>query len=248
MPDLDTLLEWLASPDPELRDHQAQRVLVQRIGRGALDDRLVAVGDAMVDRFGHPEVPARTFAPLVLAAVVARDSAADLLDAATLARWRTAFVSWWLGETDIRGWDDRLGWLHAIAHGADLVAAYGAAPRSTAPVLAELATVVAERTVAPTDYRYAQQEEDRLARALAAVLVRPELTEAQATGWLAPVDRLFATGGPGPLPIDAANTFAVLRAGYVMLDRSPLPHRRAVTDAIAARLHEVFPSYPAIRE
>jgi len=59
--------------------------------------------------------------------------------------------------------------------------------------------------------------------------------------------RLFATGEPGPVPVEAANTFAVLRAAYVMIDRRAIPHRAAVTDAIAARLHEVFPPYPARR-
>lgn len=242
------LLELLASPDPEVRDWQAREVLRRWIERGVLDDRLAVIGDAMVERFAHPQVQARTFAPLILANSVDRASTAGLLDAATLARWRSAFAGWWLTEPDVRGWDDELGWLHAVAHGADVVVAFGRSPRTTAPELAELLTLVAERTVAATDYRYAQQEEDRLARALASTLTRPELTEAQATGWLAPIDRLFATGEPGPLPIDAANTFAVLRATYVMVDRCAVPHRAAVTEAIAARLHEVFPPYPAVRE
>ena len=144
--------------------------------------------------------------------------------------------------------EDRLGWLHAVAHGADLAGAFGASPRLSAAELADLLTVVAERIVAPTGYRYAQMEEDRVARATVRILARPELTAAAATGWLDTVDRLFATGEPGPLPIPVANSLAVLRAMYVMADRRALPHRTAVTDAVAARLHEVFGAYPAIRE
>ncbi|MEV0839775.1 DUF2785 domain-containing protein [Actinocatenispora sera] len=241
------LLELLTSPDPEVRDWQAREVLRRWIERGVLDERLAALGDAMVERFTHPQVQARTFAPLILANTVDRATAAGLLDAATLAGWRSAFAGWWLTEPDVRGWDDELGWLHAVAHGSDVVVAFGRSPRTAAPELADLLTLVAERTVTRTDYRYAQQEEDRLARALAHTLARPELTEAQATGWLASIDRLFATGEPGPVPVEAANTFAVLRAAYVMIDRRAIPHRAAVTDAIAARLHEVFPPYPARR-
>lgn len=241
------LLELLASADPQVRDLQAREVLRRWIERGVLDGRLAMIGEAMVDRLAHPQVQARTFAPLILANTVARDTAADLLDAPTLARWRSAFAAWWLGETDIRGWDHQLGWLHAVAHGSDLVGEFGASPRLAAPELTGLLTLVAERTVAPTDYRYAQQEEDRVALALATTLARPELSAAQATGWFGPIDRLFATGEPGPLPIDAANTFAVLRATYVMVDRHAVPHRAAVTDAIAARLHEAFPPYPETR-
>ncbi|GAA4203157.1 DUF2785 domain-containing protein [Actinocatenispora rupis] len=244
---VDELTGMLAAADPVVRDDRAYPLLVRWIGRGVLDDRLAALGETMLDRFHHPEVQARTFAPLILAAAVRRDTDADLLDAATLRRWRTAFAGWWSGETDIRGWDDRLGWLHAVAHGSDLVGAFGSSPRLSGPELAELLTLVAERITAPTDYQYAQMEEDRVARALGLVLARPEPTPAEATGWLGTVDALFATGEPGPLPVRVANTLAVLRAAYVVADRAATTHRVAVTDAIAARLHEVFPAYPATR-
>ncbi len=265
---VDELVGMLADQDPAVRDEQAYPVLLNWIRRGVLDGQLAAIGDRMLGRFEHPEVQARTFAPLILAAAVARDSAAvardsaasdqedaagastvaDLLDAGTVRRWRDAFAAWWPGEAEIRGWDDRLGWLHAVAHGADLAGELGASPRLDGPAAADVLTLIAERVVAATDYRYAQMEEDRVAVAVAQILARPGLTVADATGWLEPVDRLFATGEPGPLPVPAANTFAVLRAVYVMVDRRALEHRRAVTDAVAARLHEAFPPYLADRE
>ena len=194
------------------------------------------------------EVQARTFAPLILAAAVERDRAVCVLDCATVHRWREAFAAWWPAETDIRGWDERLGWLHAVAHGADLAGALGASPRLGVPDLTGLLDLVGRRMVTPTEYRYAQMEEDRIARALARILARPQLTEADATGWLALVDELFDTGEPGPLPVPVANTLAVLRALYVMADRRALPHRTAVTDAVAVRLHKAFDAYPARRE
>jgi hypothetical protein len=154
------------------------------------------------------------------------------------------FAAWWVAEADLRGWDDKLGWLHAVAHGADLAGAFGVSPGLDA---ADVLTVIARRVVAPTGYQYAQMEEDRVARAIVRILGRPGLTPEAATGWLAVVDELFATGGPGSLPVPVANTLAVLRATYVMADRAPTPHPRAVTDAIATRLHLVFPAYAASR-
>lgn len=73
---------------------------------------------------------ARTFAPLILASAVNRDTAtgAGHLDATTVRRWLNGFITWWVAETDIRGWDDELGWLHAVAHGADLAGAFGESP------------------------------------------------------------------------------------------------------------------------
>lgn len=236
------LCTMLADPDPVVRDELAYPILLTWIRRGALDDRLEHLGATMVARLKHPQVQARTFAPLILAAAVNRDAPGT-----PLPTWRDAFVAWWLAETDIRGWDDELGWLHAIAHGADLAGALGASPRLAGDDLAGLLTVVARRVVTETDYRYAQMEEDRVARAMLKILVRDALAEDGATGWLTVVDDLFATGGPGPLPTHVANTLAVLKSVYVMADRSALPHRAAVTDGIARRLHLVFEAYPPER-
>jgi hypothetical protein len=94
-----------------VRDEQAYRVVATWIRRGVLDDRLAALGDAMVERLRHPEIQARTFAPLILAAVLERHLPSE-------RRWLEEFTSWWPAEEDTRGWDDHLGWLHAVAHGA----------------------------------------------------------------------------------------------------------------------------------
>ena len=43
--------------------------------------------------------------------------------------WLAAFTSWYPAETDLRGYDQKLGWLHAVAHGADLLGAFGRCPQ-----------------------------------------------------------------------------------------------------------------------
>ena len=235
---VDELVLMLAAADPVVRDEQAYRVLATWIRRGVLDGRLAALGDTMAERLRHPEIQARTFAPLILAAALERDLSVE-------RRWFEEFTAWWPAEEDTRGWDEHLGWLHAVAHGADLAGSFGA--RLPPDDLPDLLATIARRVVAPTFYRYEQMEEDRVAEAAVRILRRPELTASAATGWLETVDELFATGEPGPLPVPVANTLAVLRATYVMADRHALHHRTAVTDAIAARLHLAFDAYPATR-
>ncbi|GAB1640330.1 DUF2785 domain-containing protein [Krasilnikovia sp. MM14-A1259] len=245
---LGELSTMLAAVDPVARDAWAYPTLATWIERGVLDDHLTDLGAAMVARFNHPEVQARTFAPLVLASAVRRDAVAGVLTDTTVLGWRDAFVSWWPAEADIRGWDEQRGWLHAVAHGADLAGELGASPRLTTNDRAELLTVVGRRVVAPTDYRYAHMEEDRVAGAITQILATEALPVAPATGWLTTVDDLFATVTPGPLSVPVANTLAVLRAAYVMADRSALPDRTSVTDAIAQRLHLAFGGYPLLRQ
>jgi uncharacterized protein DUF2785 len=239
-----------------LRDEQAYRVLVTWIGRGDLDTRLAALGDQAAGLLRHEEIQARTFAALILAAALNRDTAAGapagagtgVLDPDTVLRWRDAFAGWYLSEVDLRGWDERLGWLHAVAHGADALDEFGASPRLDRSDLLGLLALAAGRLTAPTGYLFAHQEDDRLAYALTRLLARPELTEADATGWLDAIRRFLASGTPGPVPAEASNTLRTLRCLYVMVDRGVRAggvlrpaHRGPILAALGGTLAIAFP-------
>ena len=207
------LSEALRSPDPVLRDEQAATVLAHWVPE--LDERgRERLGDELAARFRDPEIQARTFAPLLLAVVVAHGSFRP--------EWVEAFASWYRSETDLRGYDAELGWLHAVAHGADLLRVLGLDENVSPPAMIDLAV---DRMLAPTDFVWADQEDDRLAYALAMTLTRPSLTEAQALGWLDRIAAAFAEGEPGPVPAFASNTMRTLRTLYMLVDRGVRPRR-----------------------
>ncbi|GHJ43082.1 hypothetical protein Cs7R123_04240 [Catellatospora sp. TT07R-123] len=202
----------LRAADPAIRDRTAYSVVATWIGRGDLDAHLVALGDEMAARFADPEIQARTFAPLILDSIVSRGVFAP--------SWLAAFTAWYADERDIRGYDPQLGWLHAVAHGADLLGAFGLAPQVGPAELAGLLALGARRMLAPTDHLFAAWEDDRLADALARVLTRAELDQAQALGWLdLIVEELRAAGRPVPVPARTVNTMHTLRMLYVLVDR-----------------------------
>jgi hypothetical protein len=66
------LTERLTSRDPLVRDVQAYSTAAVWIRDGRFDAVLQQVGDDAAARFRHPEVQARTFAPLVLDLVLMR--------------------------------------------------------------------------------------------------------------------------------------------------------------------------------
>jgi hypothetical protein len=248
---VDELLEALCSPDPVLRDEQACPVLTAWIMAGHLDGQLTGLGERVTGLLSQPRIQARTFAALILAALIHRDAAAAVLDTQTLPRWTDRFADWWLAETDLRGWDDQLGWLHAVAHGADVVGELGLSPRLDDKELARLLDLVSARLLTPTSYVFAHQEDDRVALALATVLARPELPAAAATGWLEAARRCFEDGRPGPVPAPAANTMRTLRSLYLMTERGFRPdpdqdgrcippHRAAILSALGEVLHLAF--------
>jgi hypothetical protein len=198
----------LADADPLIRDGAAYAVLATWIERGFLDGQLSALGAEMAARFADSRVQARTFAALVLCWIIERGG----FDEA----WVRAFERWYPAEHDLRGFDPRLGWLHAVAHGADLLGLLGRDERVPAERMLGLA---ARRMLADTDYVWRDAEEDRLGRAIALTLSRPDLTTQQSVGWLDPIDEEFSHGEPGPVPAFASNSIRTLRMLYLLADR-----------------------------
>ena len=228
------LTEALRSPDPVLRDELALTVLVDLAPR--LDPAVRRTLGASVEaRLHDPEIQARTFAALILAELVSQGE--------FQSSWLAAFEAWYPAETDLRGYDQKLGWLHAAAHGADLLGAFGRCPHVDPASMLDLA---AARLLARTDCVFRDQEDDRLAYAMALTSTRAELTEAQSVGWLDQVAADFEAGEPGPVPPHASNTMRTLRMLYLLADRGVLPPtggdpmQFAHPNAVKRRLAEVL--------
>jgi hypothetical protein len=236
------LTEELCSSDPVRRDSLAYSILATWIDRGVLPaEQQRELGDLMAGRFADSRIQARTFAPLILDCLVTKGYYRP--------QWLDAFAQWYPTEPDIRGWDANLGWLHAVAHGADLLSAFGSCTQ-TEP--AKLLGIAAARLTAATDHVLVDFEDDRLGLAVARVLTRPELTTEQATGWLGPVTEILALppGSKGIPPV-VSNAVRTLRVLYLLADRGvrpdwnaetpavPIQHRAAVKDALAAALSAV---------
>jgi hypothetical protein len=235
------LSSMLRSPSPGVRDAQAYSTLATWIVDGVLGaDQLRELGDEMVARFDDPEVQARTFAPLILDAIVS----AGVFEPG----WVPPFERWYVGEEDLRGHDAKLGWLHAVAHGADLLGTLGLVP-AVEPV--EMLRLGIGRLLTPTSYVLRDLEDDRLGFALAATLTRSDLTEEDATRWLDPAARTVAKLPPDGIPPQVTNTLRTLRAAYVLVDHGvridravvPVPHREAVKAKVAGVLRAATPYF-----
>jgi Protein of unknown function (DUF2785) len=125
----DELVAMLAAADPAIRDDIAYPVLAIWTSRGVLDGQLAGLGDRLAERMGTGPIYQCTFAAMSLSWVILRDATTAELSDEQVLRWLDTFGAWWACETDLRGWDADLGWLHAIAHGADLLRAFGRSPR-----------------------------------------------------------------------------------------------------------------------
>ena len=151
----------------------------------------MALGDAGAALLADPAIQARSFGALLLALVVDRvntlssgipevGGAVEVVQPIDVVRWLAVFLTWYSGEQDLRGHDQTLGWLHAVAHGADTLAAFGGSPLLNTAELVMLLDVAAERVHAPTAHHLTQQEDDRLGLAVMTILARGAVPAADA--------------------------------------------------------------------
>ena len=228
------LTTMLGSTRPEVRDGTAYPALATWIGRGVYDDLLPGLGDGMVAGLaaglgerGTDSVFRRSFSALILAECLERDNDEHLLPGAKVLDWGDRIAVWFLTERDSRGFVPDKGWAHAIAHGADSIAALGESHHLSGAEHAVLLDVLAERLLQqPTDEPLVSGEIDRMAQAAIRILRRDTLGTDVLEPWVHRIGGAANAFGKGaasdPFPPTAAPQ-AFLRALFVHLSLAPEP-------------------------
>jgi hypothetical protein len=218
------LVDCLGAPDPALRDGIAYEALAHWLRGAKLEaaDRVALFDALLLQLRGADDADGfrRPFAALVLSEVAASDVAQPWLDAARRSALLEAAVAYVSGVRDYRGFDERSGWRHGVAHGADLLLHLARHPRVDRAGLDRILSALAAQVAPASGHAYVDGESERLARALLHVALRGEHDGAAWDRWFA------ALAGPGPLGRwDAAftsraglarrhNLLAFLRAAY----------------------------------
>jgi len=180
--------EWLTelsplfeSPDPQLRDGVAYELAARWIVRernATPEDLRRVLGpwigqlDVRPDDDLNTGALRRSFHALALSLVAARDLDTPFLSPTELEQLLGAALTHLANEPDERGWDPRLGWVHATAHGADLLKFLARNPRLDSAARTRVLDALAERATRPCEQAFAWGEDQRLAAAAGAALLR----------------------------------------------------------------------------
>lgn len=243
----------LASPDPVLRDDVAYAAAERWILRDRFvgpDDlrALLAMWSANLDdglgASGEDRVFKRSFSALCLSLIAARDVATPFLSADDVQRFVDRALDYFAREQDLRGFDASRGWMHTVAHTADLLK-FLARSATWAPAnLARLLDAMRAK-IESSDAVFVWGENDRMALALHSAVRRPDADTAVVDAWIARwMDDHTALWANGPLvnPRQFArveNARQVLRGLHAALamDQNPTPKgefaRRASLAALA---------------
>jgi len=181
------LLDCLAEPDPVLRDEVAFEAWSSWLRAGKLDapTRRTAL-DALLPRLTAKDAQgfSAPFAALALSEVARTDRIAPWLEDAERARLVDAAATFLAGVRDYRGFDEKAGWRHGVAHGADFALQLALNPALDRAALDRLLAAVASQ-VAPPAHFYVYGEPERLAAPVLYIGKRAMHTPDEWRAWFA---------------------------------------------------------------
>ncbi len=174
-------------PEPLLRDEVGYGLVVQWIYRdhALTPAELKTFTDALITRMQQRDagVLGRSFSALSLSIVAAAETKQPLLDDATWSRLVEAACVELECEDDVRGHDATVGWIHAIAHTADLLKFLARDARLTTTQQHRIMAALINRLARPEPLSWG--EDERLAAAFRSLLLRTDFDVAPLEAWLA---------------------------------------------------------------
>lgn len=183
-----SLLPCLASPDPVLRDGIAFEAMSYWLRKDQLDlpTRLVLleklqtnIADPKPDTAGF----SRPFSALVLSEVARTDRIKAWMTPEQRNKLVAITANYLSGIRDYRGFDDRQGWRHGVAHASDLAMQLALNPALEKPQLEELLAAVTGQ-IAITEHSYVHGESERLLRPVLYIAKRGLHSEQEWQAWM----------------------------------------------------------------
>lgn len=165
------MVACLGSTDPQLRDGVAFEALskwmrdkqLSAATAGTLLERLVAL---LAPDHPDPAGVQRPFAALVLADVVRFDRIEPFMTDRQLQQLVDASTRYLQSIRDYRGFDEREGWRHGVAHTSDLMLQLAVNPRTSKAQLDQMLAAIAAQVAPAGEHSYVYGEGDRLAQAV----------------------------------------------------------------------------------
>ena len=190
---LQAMLDCIGSPDSQLRDDLIYGTFAVWISGDALPvDTLRMLCITVVDdhhlfyRLGErhsDSVFTRSFSILLLPLILTAHRRSPFFEAAELKALKTKVLDYAYREEDRRGYVDKGGWAHAVAHCADTLDDLARCQELGATDLREILAAIQYLITAPQEV-YGHAEDERLSVATAGILERQLLPLSDWQSWL----------------------------------------------------------------
>jgi hypothetical protein len=188
---IEELSRYLGSPDRELRDEFAYYIParwiyhdkrlaqpdLQRLLRLWTPNLEVGIGET-----GTDGVLLRSFSALDLSILAALDLEQPFLKDAEFNDLVAQALRYLAKERDVRGYDERVGWIHSTAHTADLLKFLSRNTKLKAADQAQIIQGIADK-LEQAGSAYTHGEDERLARALLSLARRTDFDPSALQAW-----------------------------------------------------------------
>jgi hypothetical protein len=192
------LVACLGSTDAQLRDGIAFEALAawmrgKKVSAATVTSVLDRLLPQLAPDYPDPAGVQRPFAVLVLAEVVRFDRVEQFMTDRQLQQVVDASARYLQSVRDYRGFDEREGWRHGVAHASDVMLQLAVNTRTSKAQLDQLLAAIATQVAPAGDHYYIYGEGDRLAQAAFYIAKRKLHT---ADDWLRWFEQVAA---PAPL-------------------------------------------------
>jgi len=247
---------YLGSPDPVWRDdigygvvaacvYRAQKLEADE--RRALVDTLSSNLERDIGQVGDDSVLLRSFSALDLSVLAALELQSPVLDGAGFRQLLDDAFVYLRQERDLRGFDPRVGWIHATAHTGDLLKFLARDPRFNRTDQARLLEAVWIRMTATGIPVFTYGEDERLAAAVLSVIRRADFDVTLLGPWLEQFVKLEQNTWAVTPPTDSAlvvsqNARNLLKSLYVLLSLPTPPQaggQALARESVLATLQQI---------
>ncbi len=189
---IQNMLDNIGSVDPELRDNLIYPTFIRIFNENLLTfEQYCSILEICLDEnhlfykigeLNTDSVFTRSFSSLVITGILTKDSELNFLTLKNLECVMNRAITYMNVEMDTRGYVEKKGWAHSIAHGADLLASLASHPK----IIEELQFSKILQTVQQClfkDATYIDDEDERLIFVIEALLEKGQ-SEKELEQWV----------------------------------------------------------------
>ena len=193
-------LNWclanIGHPNPDIRDGLIYTTFYHAFDKDLLSrDQFLRLEQYLQERnlLTSPDTLTRSFSALLASLLIFFDNCPDspyfsLLENSRASLFNQA-LTFLINETDTRGYDNELGWIHAIAHGAELVMAISQHQDFSEERLEEVWQIVTQ-VLGKQESVFSAGEADRLAIIFTQLVLSEKLKQSDLAKWISELDIL----------------------------------------------------------
>ena len=249
----EVLITYIASTDPELRDtigleafyHWLKQGLYRLNDLRSINKRLITNLQQNIGETGNDAAFLRSFSALWLANIVSHDNEVKILGQDDIHPILEAALVYFSAEHDIRGYIPVKGWVHAIAHTADLLCALAISNHTDANDHLKILDCITSKLSDSSLGIFRYNEDSRIAQPALWIFIRDTLTLDQIEAWVVSLASDWNGAWQNEDRTRAYNNGRnFLRALYwytLMKGGNEIPNKEAVLSLLQAGLEQAKP-------